>query len=367
MPDLVKGAAIPTVNVEDIVKCPYVNPTNLAPDDGNTTPVYFSMRIDRLLDIDHLEETVSVFATFMFNWAVRTCPATVTGVHASDLERVFVADEHLIWKPEVLFRNSSNDIQMRSNKFGSEMQVLYIPTTPNRTLFFYWTRAGILTSKCILNVKFFPYDEQICDFYFEIREPNDFVRFGGIYLSQIRIPKDSFWIYKGGVNNTGLTRSTIIKDAINSFAFIRLKFRRNPYFYIYSLLAPCLILLIALFVSFLMPPNRPERSLMCCTLVLAFAMARGTILDEVPETSQKIIFSDFMLSVEAVTAVVTLFDMAMLTVSKGKKYFKLGFKVQFFCMNLSMIRVIDILALTLVVSIFCIVSFSFFLQFLSIS
>ena len=364
VPDLVRGGPVPLVNVDDIVQCPYIQPTNLAPDEDNTTPVYFTMRIDRLLDIDHIKETVSVFAIFMFTWPVRTCPATIVGSHAPDLERVFVADEKLIWKPEVLFQNSSHDIKMKSNKFGSEMQVLYIPTTPNRTLFFYWTRAGILTSKCTLNVKYFPYDEQTCDFYFEIRQPNDFVRFGGIYLSQIQISKDSFWIYQGGINNTGLTRSTLIKDAINSFAFISLKFRRNPYFYVYTLLAPCLILFIALLVSFLMPPHRSERSLLCCTLVLAFSMARGTILDEVPETSQKIIFSDFMLSIEVISAIVTLYNMLMLTISKKKRNFRLAFKVKFLCIQISMIKAIEIFTLFLFLSIFFIVVFGFALQFL---
>ena len=251
---------------------------------------------------------------------------------------------------------------MKGNKFSSEMQVLYIPTTPNRTLFFYWTRAGILTSKCTLNVKFFPYDEQACDFYFQLRQPNDFVHFGGIYLNQIQISKDSFWIYQGGVNNTGLTRSTLIKDAINSFAFISLKFRRNPYFYVYTLLAPCFILFMALLVSFLMPPNRSERSSLCCTLVLAFSMARGTILHEVPETSQKIIISDFLLSIEIISAIVTLYNMLMLTISKRKRNFRLAFKVKLLFMQLSMIKTIDILMLSLVVSIFLAVVFGLFIE-----
>ena len=322
------------------------------------------MKIDRLLNIDHINETVSLFAAFVLNWAVRSCPATSTGSNAYDLERVFVTEEELIWKPRIYFQNSSNDILMKSNKFGSEIQVLYVPTTPNRTLFFYWTRAGILTSKCTLNVKYFPYDEQVCDFYFQLQEPEDFMYFGGIYLDEFRVSKDSLWVYLGGVNDTGLVKSTYIQDGIHSYAFIRLKFRRNPYYYTYSLLAPCLILIVTVFGSFLMPPHRSERSLLCCTLVLAFSMAHGNILNEVPETTQRIIFSEFMLSVETVTALVSLFDMLMCTLAKGKRYFRLAFKVNICFMNIPMIRALDFLAFLIVFVIFCIIGFSNFIQFI---
>ena len=354
--ELVKGAAIPTVTIDEILKCPFIWPRNHAPDPDKQTPVYYTMGIDRLLDIDHMNQTVSVFASFALHWVVWICPATLMGTHSYELERVFVADETKIWKPNVRFTNSSDDMYMISDRFGSQLQVLYVPTTTNRTLFFYWTRAGILTSKCKLQVKYFPYDLQVCDFYFQLSEPNDFLLFGGIYLKEIRLPKDNFWIYQGGKNETGLVRSSFIKEGIHSYAYITLRFRRNPYYYIYSLLAPCLILIFAVFVSFMMPPHRSERSLLCATLVLAFTMAQNTIIQEVPVTSEKMIFSEFILSIQGITAIVSLFDMLMLAIAKAKKRLRLVFKVDLFFVKLAVIRAIDLCAMLVVFLAFTIIS-----------
>ena len=154
-------------------------------------------------------------------------------------------------------------------------------------------------------------------------------------------------------------RSSFIREGIHSYAYITLKFRRNPYYYyIYSLLAPCLILIFAVFVSFTMPPHRSERSLVCATLVLAFRMAQNTITQEVPVTSEKMIFSEFILSSQSLTSLKSLFDMLMLATAKAKRRLRLVFKVDIFCFKLPVIRVIDLCAMLVVFLAFVIISLS---------
>ena len=189
------------------------------------------------------------------------------------------------------------------------MQILYLPTSPNRTLYFYWTQIGIFTSKCELDLRKFPFDQQTCDFTFLLKEPREFVQFDGVYLKEPVMSPNGQWILLDCDKNIGLSQSTIVRNGQSSYASVELKFARNPSYHIYNLLAPCFVLIALVLASFLMPPEKPDRPVICCTILLAFVVAQSDVLKEVPHTSQRILLAEYILLFTGLTGLVTMYDM----------------------------------------------------------
>ena len=236
---------------------------------------------------------------------------------------------------------------MHASAYGSDMQLLYLPTYPNRTLFFYWTQVGIFRSKCELDLRKFPFDEQTCDFTFLLQEPHQFVRFGGIHLQNPTMSPNGQWILLEGNKETGSTPSTIVRNGNSSYATVELKFARNPSYHIYNLLTPCFVLIALVQGSFMMPPQKPDRPVICCTILLAFVVAQSDVLEEVPHTSQRILLAEYILLFTGMTGVVTMYDMIICGFAHMKGSANKIVKIPFLKTSLRLIRVCDIVAFLL--------------------
>ena len=60
-----------------------------------------------------------------------------------------------------------------------------------------------------------------------------------------------------------------------------------------------------------MPPEKPDRPVICCTILLAFVVAQSEVLKEVPHTSQRILLAEYILLFTGLTGLVTMYDMAV--------------------------------------------------------
>ena len=102
IPELTKGHPQPLVKASELSdSCEYILPNVRAPNDANSTDIYMSFTIDRLLEIKDLEETISISATMYLQWGVFTCDKNTTAENVEAIERIIVSQPEAIWHPVV--------------------------------------------------------------------------------------------------------------------------------------------------------------------------------------------------------------------------------------------------------------------------
>ena len=331
IPTLAAGSAIPTVSFNDLLACPYIQPTVKGPEDENTADIYMTFSVLKLIDINDLQETLKFFGSVNFMWKVTTCSSTL--FNASNIERLIALSPEKVWKPKFMMKNTTVDRFMTSKRYTHDMQILYVPTYPNVTFYFYWTVLGTMETKCKINVKYFPFDTQTCDVFMVLKEPNGFVRFNGTFSSSgsSKSP-NSIWQIAGEETGHGQLLGHIFNV---SYAYFRVKLTRNPYYYTYALMAPALILLLTCLVTFALPPQSSERASAACSFALGFSFTQAAIIEQVPQTSERILFAEFMFYITVVSAASACFHMFATTISS----------VRFYSGSISLVRFMDMFAI----------------------
>ena len=319
LPPLVAGSGIPTVTGDNLKECHNVKPQVLAPNGRISTDIYASFEIIKLVEINDLQEFVSVFGNFYFQWKITSCSFEMST--AQNVERLISVNPSDFWKPTILLPNSTSDVSLSSSKIISEdMQVLYVPTYPNRTLFFYWSVSGLFKSKCFINVRDFPFDTQRCDFYVKLEEPMSFNEFKNIHFKTTVVSPNSIWFMTDQYKGIGKTASKF-KGEHSSLFYVTLNLSRNPKYYLYYLIVPISILIATVFLSMAIPPRYTKRPMICCTVLVAFALAQSFIVNEVPRTSQRILFVEYLTMTSIMTGILGVFQMMMCGMARirGKK------------------------------------------------
>ena len=354
LPPLVAGSAIPTVTQTDIQKCQSINPHTLSPGGRIATDVQATFQISKLVEINDLNETLSIFGNIYLQWQVSSCASDISS--AENVERLISADPAAFWKPKILFMNNSNDLFLTSTQVQQDLQILYVPTYPNRTLFFYWTISGLMTTKCLIDVRDFPFDSQRCDFFISLREPYSFNSFKTINLQTTAVSPNSIWKWEGATKDIGQIAS-MFKGETSSYFYIRLKLKRNPQYYVSYILMPVIILIANVFVSIAMPPKHVKRPTISCTILLAFAMTQSYVNHEIPRTSERILFVEFIFRTSVLTGVLGFFQMLMCCIAKHKAN-----NVR--TVRSKMVRTIDLTVSIIILLIFIIICLTTLLQYL---
>ena len=102
IPELTEGNSVPLITVEELMgECEYILPSVRAPNDANTTDVYLSFKVDRLLEIKDIDETIIISATMYMQWGVFTCDSATTSDNVKEIERVIVLNPEAVWNPVV--------------------------------------------------------------------------------------------------------------------------------------------------------------------------------------------------------------------------------------------------------------------------
>ena len=304
MPTLVSGSAIPTVSFEDVLACSYIQPSVNGPNINKTSEVYTTFTVHRLISINDIEETAKAFATIEIQWKVNSCAAHT--MVAENVERVIVTAPDKIWKPKMKLANTTIDKYMRSSRFRNHLEILYVPTYPYRTLYFYLTISGVVEMKCRMNLKYFPFDDQYCDLFVFMEEPEEFVSFEAVRSKGTSKTPNTMWSLTSEISGSGHIRDQMFGI---SYAYYKIKLNRDPYYYTYSLLAPCSILVFTMLASFAMPAGLTYRPSITSSLILGFAMAQASVVSQIPHTTEKIIFAQYLFSLTVLTGCVSILQL----------------------------------------------------------
>ncbi|XP_031567053.1 neuronal acetylcholine receptor subunit alpha-2-like isoform X2 [Actinia tenebrosa] len=191
-------------------------------------------------------------------------------------------DPKLVWLPDIiLYNNADSGITSGSmDKFKTKV-ILNADGTNT------WYAPTILRSRCAIDIKFFPFDDQKCD-----------LLFGSWTYDGLRV---DLWNMSNGVDLKAYMPSgefemieapvkrIIIKYSCCPEPYPNLEFtlhiRRKVLFYFNNLIVPCFLITAFALLTFVLPPNTGERVTLVITTLLAMTVFMLMIAENTPTTS----------------------------------------------------------------------------------
>ncbi len=146
-----------------------------------------------------------------------------------------------------------------------------------------WSLLSIIVSSCEIDVSYFPFDNQICTLAFSVLKYKDaevnFTLAKGD-ANRFATSNTSEWTYMG----LQCSKSLFYQINTSQYTWIRcdLHLKRQPAFYIYNVIVPCVMLLFIGSLAFCLPACSGERVSMSVTVFLALVIFLMAIMDIIP-------------------------------------------------------------------------------------
>ncbi len=159
---------------------------------------------------------------------------------------------------------------------GSTIVVIY-----NGQMF--WNILSILRSSCEIDVSYFPFDNQTCTLAFSVWMYDDAevnLTFNNVDNHGLGHHNTSEWTYQG----MQCHKDIFLQVNTSEFTWIicDLHFKRQPNFYIYNVIVPCVMLLFIGSLAFCLPPHSGEKVSLSVTVFLALVIFLMAIMDVIP-------------------------------------------------------------------------------------
>lgn len=209
-----------------------------------------------------------------------------------------------IWKPDIVLYNNAEETSSGSAEKFKTLITLY-PSGMNS-----WLAPATFSSTCKINVKNFPFDSQTCK-----------MKFGSWAFDATKLnltQHDAPFLTAQYVNSStwdivtidAKFNSIIYRCCANPFLDITFTFvfKRRPLYYVFNVIAPCIVLVSMVLFSFLLPAESGERLSLNITVMLALAVFLQFLSGSLPRNSDSTpILSVFFITLmtESAAALVT--------------------------------------------------------------
>lgn len=228
-------------------------------------------------------------------------------------------DERMLWNPSDYGGISKililmDEVWTPSISLGTPVEFATLGSSRSHVTFFsnglaYFYPGDVLKSSCTFNMKFWPFDKQVCSTaFFPLDYLLDQVVFNtpnALVNTDFLMP-NSEWTLEG-------TESYIDNSYGFSLARFQLKLKRQSMFYVLTLILPLAGIGALAGLIFILPSESGERMSYAVTITLALAVFLTVVTTEMPKTSEPIsllcvfIFYGVMVSVfGTVVAVLSL-------------------------------------------------------------
>jgi hypothetical protein len=160
----------------------------------------------------------------------------------------------------------------------------YVTVEPDGTV--YWYPYQVFESKCDIDITYFPFDTQICNFVFVSwsflkDELNVTLHEENAPIDYYDYVENSVWDI---VHSTSYTSPEHEPDAKVTFT---LTLRRKPQYYVMNLILPVVLLGVISLLVFVIPADAGEKMSFAVTVFLAFAVFLSIISMQLPVNSEK--------------------------------------------------------------------------------
>ncbi|KAL4239886.1 hypothetical protein ACF0H5_000686 [Mactra antiquata] len=251
-------------------------------EENDTLNVYYGLTLIQILDLDERNQVLATNVWASYGWSDIYLSWDPTLF--SNITKVRVPSDK-IWIPDVKLYNYA-DIRLEEKR-----ETLVVVQSDGSIQ---WLPQAIYKSSCSVNIQYFPFDTQICK-----------MKFGSWTYDGSKINLDLLYDNIEGFdlseyikNNEWMIVSTNAKRNVLRYAccpgepFIdvtfEIKIRRQPAFYNYILILPCILLSSLTLVLFWLPPESPAKMQLGMNIFVAFFVLLLLLAESTPPSASSI-------------------------------------------------------------------------------
>ena len=260
----------------------YVRP---ATESGRPVSVSFDLRLTKLVRLDIKAQEMVINGKVLMKW--QDTRLTWSASEYNGTNRLVVPNQ-LFWTPDIMLHNTAADTSVS----GTDVYKAHLRVNNNGTVL--WMSPVTLHSSCDINIKWFPFDSQVCGLVFGSTSMTKEMLDLKFYKQpkSVEAFRDKFH-YSSGIWSVGELSSQLIFQVYDccpdpfSLMQFELKVARLPAYYVLYLVLPCLCLCFMSLCIFFIPPDTGERTGFGITVVLAMSVYLLVISDKLPEKSNQ--------------------------------------------------------------------------------
>jgi nicotinic acetylcholine receptor len=191
-----------------------------------------------------------------------------------------------VWVPTFVLANSASEYLYNEFWYSLFKVVVYSDGTMK------WTPGGSFLADCPIDVNYFPFDEQICQFRFE-----NWVYTGEtVNLTYLPNADAAFLKYYNAPNgqwdivDVGVARKDKHFSSPEPYprVYFGIHVKRKSLYFVTNIIFLSIMLAVLVLFIFKLPPESGERISMGVTLLLAFSVFLLMISERIPETSSAV-------------------------------------------------------------------------------
>lgn len=245
----------------------------------NPVNVTFGFELVSIITIIESSQTIMMKIWIRMSWKnefLTWDPRNYSGITST---RLSPSD---VWTPDLYLMEDIHD-EISSGPDKYKTQVILMSDGQN-----YWNVPSIVSSSCPLDVTNFPYDRQNCTLKYiswsydqkelDIKEDKRAITTKKNYIAS------PAWTLH---NVTRKVVSQRYACCVNPYVHIEYKLilHREPRYYFYNIVLPCLIQMMIILFTFFLPPDSGERIGVAITVLLVFAVYLEVLNANLPKTS----------------------------------------------------------------------------------
>ncbi|VDM38213.1 unnamed protein product [Toxocara canis] len=218
-----------------------------------------------------------------------------------------------VWTPDIVLYNNARDFSR-----GFVDTNLHILSNGDLQ----WAPPAKVYSICKLDVTFFPFDDQFCvlEFGSWIYDQSQLdVQIMERYDGKDPFTKDSFtengeWeIVANRTRKLLRGRQTVFPTIV-----FELHLRRRMLYFLYNIIAPCVMLSILTMMQFMLPCESGEKVTLGLTVLLAYSVFSFNIAENMPETSEVIpLIAIYLMGIMGISALSVCLSVVVLNMRHG--------------------------------------------------
>ncbi|XP_048737268.2 acetylcholine receptor subunit delta-like [Ostrea edulis] len=249
----------------------YSNKIRPVYDQDETIYIFTTFYLSSIVEVDAVQQRLVTTAHLGIIWTdeLLQWDESSTGV-----ERLYFKQKD-IWTPDVVLMNGVKEFEELGGDF------YYVEVVPDGTV--YWYPYQIFESKCDIDITYFPFDTQICNFIFVSWS---FLKSElNITLYEENAPIDYYDYVQNSVWD--IVHSTSPEYEADAKVTFTLTLRRKPQYYVMNLILPVVLLGVISLLVFVIPADAGEKMSFAVTVFLAFAVFLSIISMQLPVNSEK--------------------------------------------------------------------------------
>ncbi|XP_067933036.1 neuronal acetylcholine receptor subunit alpha-7-like [Watersipora subatra] len=259
----------------------YVSQERPALDDHKPLEVEFEITLRSIIDVDEKNQMINTNLWLYYQWVdykLAWNPEDYGNVTEIRLP------EKLIWKPDVLMYNSADPAFDGSYPVNAVLR---------HTGLLSQNPPGIFTSACPIAIKWFPFDDQLCDLKFgswtyDGTKIDLKIKDGATSASLDGYSRSGEWDLLGV---PGVVHA-VYYDGFPDQPFVDITYtiqiRRRKLSYIVNIVIPCLMLAALTLVTFTIPPEAGEKISFGVTILLSLTVFLLMVAEELPANSDAV-------------------------------------------------------------------------------